>query len=390
MRDVLIGGAVRTPVGDLGGSLSRVSAVRLGRTAAEESLRRSGLQPEEIEEVIFGNVLQAGQGQNPARQVGIGAGVPQHVPGYTVNKVCGSGLKAIELGWQSILLGRARAVLAGGIESMSQAPYVLPTMRAGAGLGHNTVIDTVITDGLTDSFTHYHMGVTAEIIAERYGIGREEQDRFALESHRKAVRAAHLFAEEIAPVSVREKKQKILVGRDEHPRADTSLERLAALRVAFQPDGTVTAGNASGINDGAAAVVLCAAEEAGSFQRGEAVLFRDAAAVGCAPETMGLGPIGAIRRLLERSGLRGTDVDLWEINEAFAASSLAINRELEIDPGRLNVNGGAIALGHPIGASGTRVVVTLIHEMKRRGARWGIAALCIGGGMGIAALLENA
>jgi len=387
MRNVLMLGATRTPIGDIGGSLAKVSAVSLGITASSAALGRVGIAPERIDEVIFGNALQAGQGQNPARQIALGAGVPRSVPALTVNKVCGSGMKAIDLGWQSILLGRAEMVLAGGVESMSQAPYLLPAMREGARLGHNQVIDSVVGDGLTDVFGQYHMGVTAENLAEQCNISRAEQDAFAVQSHRRYAAAVELFQEEIVPVTIKGRKGDTVVSADEHPRPDTSVEKLAALRPAFKPDGTVTAGNASGINDGAAAMLLVVQDS--SPAGADAVLIRGVAAVGCDPATMGLGPVYAVRKLLAQQGLAINDIDLWELNEAFAVQSLAVIRELNLDPAKVNVNGGAIALGHPIGASGARILVTLFHQMKRQRAALGIAALCIGGGMGIAMLAEN-
>ena len=393
MHNVFLSGAARTPIGDLAGALSGVSAVRLGKIAAAESLKRSNIGADQIDEAIFGNVLSAGLGQNPARQVAMGAGVPPEVPSFTVNKVCGSGLKAIELGWQSVLLDRAQAVLAGGMESMSQAPYVLQAMRLGATLGDRTAVDTVICDGLTDAFTHYHMGSTAEIIAEEEGISREEQDRYACESHAKCCRAVGqgILSEEIVAVPIRVKKKRTVIDRDEPPRADTSLERLSRLRLAFQVDGTVTAGNASSINDGAASVILVAGNSplADRLDPGRTVILKGVATCGRAAETMGLAPIQASKTLLARAGLGSEEIDLWEINEAFASSTLAVIRGLEIDPEKVNVHGGAIALGHPIGCTGARLVVTLLHQMKRQGARFGIAALCIGGGMGMAMLLEN-
>ena len=393
MRKVFITGAVRTPIGDLNGAFASVSAVELGRIVAQESLHRAGATPDQIEEAIFGNVLQAGQGQNPARQIAMAVGIPQETPSFTVNKVCASGMKAIELGWQAILLARKSLVLAGGMESMSQAPFLLPALRAGARLGHSSAIDSAVADGLTDVFSQLHMGVTAETVAKQYGITREEQDRYALESHRRSVEASRegIFSEEIVAVEVAGKKRSTTVDIDEHPRPDTSLEKLSKLRPAFQPDGTVTAGSASGINDGAAAVVLIAEDHPGAavIDRQGAVLLRDAVAVGCPPAAMGLGPIPAVRKLLAANSLEIGDIDLWEINEAFAATTIAVQRELEIDPQRLNVHGGAVALGHPIGASGARILVTLMHEMKRKRARRGVAAMCIGGGMGMAMLVES-
>lgn len=393
MRKVLLSGAARTAIGDLNGALSGVGAVQLGVVAAEAALERSGISGDKVEEAVFGNVLQAGQGQNPARQVAMGAGIPASVPAFTVNKVCGSGLKALELGWQSIMLGRADAVLAGGMESMSRAPYLLPAMRAGSRLGDAKATDSIIGDGLTDVFGKYHMAITAENVAAKYGITRGEQDEFALESQRKYAAAASkdLFAAEIAAVVIKQKKAETRVDKDEHPRPDTTLEKLARLSPAFKPDGSVTAGNASGINDGAAAAVLAAegSAAAAGLDLGRTVRVRGFAAAGCDPAEMGLGPVYAVRKLLRATGLSAGNVDLWELNEAFAAQSLAVLRDLALDPARVNVNGGAIALGHPIGASGARIVVTLVHEMKRRQSAVGVAALCIGGGMGLAVMLEN-
>jgi acetyl-CoA C-acetyltransferase len=352
-------------------------------------LKRSGVSPENIDEVIFGNVLQAGLGQNPARQISAACGVPLEIPSLTVNQVCGSGLKAVGLALQSVLLGEASVVLAGGIENMTQAPYILPALRLGAKLGKSTVLDTVEHDGLTDVFGHYHMGVTAENIAEKFGISREDQDRFALESQRRCAFASEqgLFKDEIVPVTVRQRKKEIIVDADEHPKPGTTLEILAKLRTVFKEGGTVTAGNASGINDGAASLLVgkpdCFADKS------QCVMIRDIVCVGCAPEIMGMGPVGAVKKLLKRQGMELNDIDLWELNEAFAAQSIAVLNELRLDPEKVNVNGGAIALGHPIGASGARIVVTLIHQMKRQNAALGVASLCVGGGMGLAILLEN-
>ena len=392
MRNVLILGAVRTPIGSMGGVYANTSAVQLGIVSARETLKRAGLAESQVEEVILGNVLMAGQGQNPARQVSLGAGMPESVPACTVNKVCGSGLKAIELAWQAIQLGRADFMLAGGFENMSMAPYLLPAMRAGARLGDSTVVDSTVRDGLWEIFNGYHMGITAENIAERFGITREEQDAFALESQQRCGRAMQsgTFKPETVPVTVKQKKGDLLIDTDEHPRPETSLEKMAKLPPAFKKGGTVTAANASGINDGAATVALAAQEAMPSDTiPDDAVFLRDVRACGCDPKFMGLGPIGAVSRLLDKNDLKISDVGLWELNEAFAAQSLAVIRELGLDTAITNVNGGAIALGHPIGCSGARITVTLIHEMKRRGVRYGVAALCIGGGMGIAALIEN-
>lgn len=389
MREVLIGGAVRTPIGALNGSLSGVSAVELGKTSVTASLRRAGVERADVNEVIIGNVLQAGIGQNPARQIAVGCGIPKHVPAYTVNQVCGSGLKAIDLARRSILLNEAAIVIAGGIESMSNAPYILPALRQGARLGECVAKDTAVSDGLTDVFGQYHMGVTAENIAVKYGITREAQDRFAVESQRRYAGAlkGNIFKDEIAPVTVKQRKSEITVEQDEHPRPETTFEALSKLRPAFKPDGTVTAGNASGINDGAASVVIFDGER--NADKSQCVRIKDIVCVGCEPELMGMGPVGAVNMLLSRQGLNIGDIDLWELNEAFAAQSLAVLNELRIDSAKVNVNGGAIAIGHPIGASGTRIVVSLIHQMKRQNAGLGVASLCVGGGMGLAILLEN-
>jgi acetyl-CoA C-acetyltransferase len=392
MRNVLVLGAVRTPVGSMGGVFSGVSAVHLGVTAAKEALRRAAIPAEKMEEAIFGCVLTAGLGQNPARQIALGAGLPEEVPAFTVNKVCGSGMKALELGWQSLQLGRADSLLAGGAENMTRAPYLLPSLRGGARLGNVEAVDSMIHDGLWEIFNQYHMGITAENIAARYGISREEQDAFALESQRKCAEAAAAghFIPEMVPVAVPDKKGERIIGHDEHPKPDTDIEKMARLRPAFKQDGTVTAANASGINDGAAAVVLAAEDTLPeTASRENAVYLRDIRSSGCDPKLMGLGPIGAVRRLLEKNNLSINDINLWELNEAFAAQAIAVQRELGMDADRVNVSGGAIALGHPIGCTGARVTATLIHGMKRRGARYGVAAMCIGGGQGIAGLFEN-
>lgn len=389
MREVLISGAVRTPIGVLGGTLSSVSAVELGKVVAKESLKRSGCKPESVDEVIIGNVLQAGLGQNPARQIAIGCDVPEEVPSFTVNQVCGSGLKAIDLAFRSILLGEAEVIIAGGIESMSGAPYILPALRQGARFGQSMALDLVEIDALTDVFGKYHMGITAENIAKKFAITREDQDRFAAESQRRCGAAIEndIFKDEIVPITIKQRKKEIVIDRDEHPRPDTTVEVLSRLRPAFKPDGTVTAGNASGINDGAASLIVADAEKC--EDKSQCVRIRDIVCVGCAPEFMGLGPIGAVNKLLHRQGMNSSDIDLWELNEAFAVQALAVLDELKLDSAKVNVNGGAIALGHPVGASGTRIVVTLIHQMKRQNATFGVASLCVGGGMGLAILLEN-
>ncbi len=392
MRDVLILGAVRTPIGSMSGAFAGTPAVTLGVTAAQETLRRTGAKPEQLDEVIFGNVLTAGLGQNPARQVAIHAGVPEAVPAFTVNKVCGSGLKAIALGWQSVLLERADCVLAGGAENMTQAPYLLPSMRAGARLGNAQAIDSMVNDGLWEAFNDYHMGITAENIAEKYGITREEQDQFAFDSQQKYAKAqaAGAFKDEIVPVTVKQRKGELVVDTDEHPKPGTTAEKMGKLRPAFKKDGTVTAANASGINDGAASMLLVAADAVPeNVSKNGAVYLRDVRSAGCDPALMGLGPVGAVRQLLDKNGLAVDDIDAWELNEAFAAQSIAVVRDLGVDLAKVNPNGGAIALGHPIGCTGARVTTTLIHQMRRSGARYGIAAMCIGGGQGIGCLVEQ-
>jgi acetyl-CoA C-acetyltransferase len=392
MRNVLILGAARTPIGTMSGVFTNVSAVDLGTAVATGSLKRTGAKPEQIDEVIFGNVLQAGQGQNPARQIAMGAGVPKDVPSFTVNKVCGSGMKAVELGWQSILLERNGAVLAGGTENMTQAPYLLPAMRAGARMGDAKAVDSMVFDGLTDIFNRYHMGITAENVAEKYSLTRKEQDEFAHQSQQKAAKAIAdgTFKDEITTIVIKSKKGDVTVDTDEHPRPQTSLEKMGGLRPAFKPDGTVTAANSSGINDGASSVLLVPEDAVPEgVDASNAVYLRDVRSSGCDPATMGLGPIWTVRKLMKHNDLKMSDIGLWELNEAFAAQSLAVVRELEIDPAIVNVNGGAIALGHPIGCSGARIVTTLIYEMKRRGVRYGVAAMCIGGGQGIGCLIEN-
>ena len=389
MKTLWISGAVRTPIGDLNGQFSNVSAVELGIVSVNESLKRAEVDPATVEEVVMGNVLQAGQGQNPARQVAIACGVPQATPSYTVNQVCGSGMKAIDLACRTLLLGEASVVVAGGIESMTNSPYILPALRQGARVGDCTAKDTVVSDGLTDVFGHYHMGITAENIATKYNIDREAQDRFALGSQLRhaAARERGIFTNEIVPVTVKSRKSEVMVEHDEHPRADSTLAALAKLRPAFKPDGTVTAGNASGINDGAASLVISAGTPA--IDTSLCVRIRDIVCVGCPPELMGIGPVGAINKLLARQRMAVADIDVWELNEAFAAQSLAVLQDLQIDASKVNINGGAIAMGHPIGSSGARIVVTLMHQMKRQQAAFGIASLCVGGGMGLAILLEN-
>ncbi len=383
--------AVRTPIGRFGGALKELPAWRLGAVAVAEGLRRCGVEASVVDDVILGNVLQAGQGMNPARRAAIAAGVPESVPAMTINMVCGSGLRAVASAAQAIALGEAEVVVAGGMESMSQAPYLLTGARFGYRLGHATLVDSMLADGLTDAFCDCHMGVTAENIAQEYRISREEQDRYALESQRRAARAweTGVFREEIVPVEVAGPRGSEWFERDEHPRPETTLEALQRLRPAFVPEGTVTAGNASGINDGAAALVVMAEERARRLGLQPLAVIRSWAWAGVSPRVMGLGPIPAVREALAKAGLRIEDIDLFEINEAFAAQVLAVQRELSIESTKLNIYGGAIALGHPIGASGARILVTLLHALRRTGGRYGVAALCIGGGMGIAMIVER-
>lgn len=390
MSDVVIVGAARTPVGAFNGGLSSLPASGLGRIAIEEALKRASVTPDEVSEVIMGQILTAGEGQNPARQASIAAGLPVEVPAYGVNQLCGSGLKSVALGLQSIRNGDATIVVSGGQESMSQARHCAH-LRNGAKMGSVEFIDTMIRDGLWDAFNGYHMGNTAENVAEKWQITREQQDQFAVASQGKAEAAqkAGAFKDEIIPVTIRSRKGEVVVADDEHPTHGSSLETLAKLRAAFAKDGTVTAGNASGINDGAAAVVLMSGAEA--KKRGLKPLARIVswAQAGVDPAIMGTGPIPSSRKALEKAGWTVDDLDLIEANEAFAAQACAVNKELGWDVAKVNVNGGAIALGHPIGASGARVLVTLLYAMKKRDAKKGLATLCIGGGMGIAMCVER-
>lgn len=392
MTEVVIVAAVRTPIGSFGGSLKDISTVDLGSLVIKNAIERAGLEPEQVDEVIMGNVLGAGLGQNVARQMSVHAGVPVTVPAFTINKVCGSGLKAVQLAAQAVLCGDAEVVVAGGAENMSQAPYILPNQRWGSRMGNATVVDTMLRDGLTDGFEDYHMGITAENVAEQYGITREDQDSFALQSQKRAVAAveAGRFKEEIIPVEIPQRRGEPLVfDTDEFPRKDVSLEGLSKLRPAFQKDGSVTAGNSSGINDGAAAVVVMSAEKAKELGITALATIKSYASAGLDPKVMGCGPIYASRKALEKAGLTVADLDLVESNEAFAAQACAVAKELNLDLEKVNVNGGAISLGHPIGASGCRILVTLLHEMQKRDAKRGLVTLCIGGGMGTALIVER-
>ncbi len=390
MSEVVIAGAARTAVGAFAGGLASEPASRLGEVAIGAALERSGVAPEEVSEVVLGQILTAGAGQNPARQAAVGAGIPVERTAYGVNQLCGSGLRAVALGSQAIRLGDSDIVVAGGQESMSQAPHCMH-LRNGKKMGHAELVDTMIKDGLWDAFNGYHMGNTAENVAERWQITREEQDAFAVASQSKAEAAqnAGRFDEEIVAVTIKTRKREVVVDTDEHPRHGVTLASLAGLRPAFDKQGTVTAGNASGLNDGAAALVLMSAEAA--RHRGVDPLARIVswATVGVDPALMGSGPIPASRAALGKAGWTVDDLDLIEANEAFAAQACAVNKDLGWDLDKVNVNGGAIALGHPIGASGARILTTLLHEMRRRDARRGLATLCIGGGMGIAMCVER-
>ena len=390
MTDIVIASAARTPVGSFNGALAVLSAHALGEIAIVEAIKRANVAPADVDEVVLGQILAAGEGQNPARQAAVGAGIPVEKTAYGINQLCGSGLRSVALGFQAIKLGDARVVVAGGQESMSQAPHCVH-LRNGTKMGQIELVDTMIRDGLWEIFNGYHMGNTAENVANRWQITREDQDAFAVASQQKAEAAqkAGRFKDEIVAVTVKGRKGDTVVSDDEYPKHGTTLEALAKLRPAFAKDGTVTAGNASGINDGAAAVVLMTADEA--KRRGIKPLARIVswATAGVDPAIMGTGPIPASRKALEKAGWKAQDLDLIEANEAFAAQAISVNRELGFDTAKVNVNGGAIALGHPIGASGARVLVTLLYEMQRRGARKGLATLCIGGGMGIAMCLQR-
>lgn len=391
MREVVIVGAARTPVGAFGGSLANVSAVDLGVVAAKEAIKRANISADMIDEVLVGNILSAGLGQNVARQVAIHAGIPETKPAMAINKLCGSGLRTVIMGAQFIALGDADVILAGGIESMSNAPYLLPNYRFGQKMGNAEAVDSMTYDALTDVFNQYHMGVTAENIAEQWGISREKQDEFALDSQMKAEKAQleGRFAEEIASVEYKRRGKTILVEQDEHPRHGLTIDQLTKLRPAFKENGTVTAGNASGINDGGAMLVLMSKEKADELGLEALATIKSYANAALDPKIMGYGPVPATRKALAKAGLTIDDIELMEVNEAFAAQSLAVLKDLELKPEKVNVNGGAIALGHPVGASGARILVTLLYEMKRRDAKTGLATLCIGGGQGTALIVER-
>jgi acetyl-CoA C-acetyltransferase len=385
--------AVRTPVGKFQGALSSLSATELGAKVVAEATRRAGIAPEAVDEVIMGNVVQAGLGQNPARQAALGGGLHVRVAAMTINKVCGSGLKAVALAAQGVTLGESEVVVAGGMESMSNCPYLLPGARTGYRFGNGEVVDAMIHDGLWDAYENYHMGITAELVAEKYQISREEQDQFALESHQKAVNAMHscFIESQIVPVEVPQKKgETVVVCRDESPRPDSSLASLAKLRPAFKKDGTVTAGNAPGTNDGAAALVVTSEENAARLGVEPMARIVAQSVSGVEPKWLLMAPVEAVEKILQKTGWdRDRDVDLIELNEAFAVQAIAVMRELRLDPAKVNVNGGAVAIGHPIGASGARILVTLLYEMRRRNAHRGIAALCLGGGNAVALAVER-
>ncbi|HCY9264628.1 TPA: acetyl-CoA C-acetyltransferase [Staphylococcus aureus] len=391
MTRVVLAAAYRTPIGVFGGAFKDVPAYDLGATLIEHIIKETGLNPSEIDEVIIGNVLQAGQGQNPARIAAMKGGLLETVPAFTVNKVCGSGLKSIQLAYQSIVTGENDIVLAGGMENMSQSPMLVNNSRFGFKMGHQSMVDSMVYDGLTDVFNQYHMGITAENLVEQYGISREEQDTFAVNSQQKAVRAQQNgeFDSEIVPVSIPQRKgEPIVVTKDEGVRENVSVEKLSRLRPAFKKDGTVTAGNASGINDGAAMMLVMSEDKAKELNIEPLAVLDGFGSHGVDPSIMGIAPVGAVEKALKRSKKELSDIDVFELNEAFAAQSLAVDRELKLPPEKVNVKGGAIALGHPIGASGARVLVTLLHQLNDE-VETGLTSLCIGGGQAIAAVVSK-
>lgn len=392
MKKVALVSPLRTAVGSFNGTLSPLSAPELGSIVIKECLNQSNLESSLIDEVYLGNVLQAGIGQNPARQAALKAGIPIDIPATTINTLCGSGLHAVALAYNSILADQSSIILAGGMESMSNAPYLLMKARNGYRLGNGELIDSMVSDGLTCPVNKYHMGITAENVAEKYKISRQEQDEFAYESHMKAVEANNkkVFEGQIVPVTIKKRKDEICFTEDEHVKPDTKMEKLSGLRTVFKSDGTVTAGNASGISDGAAAMLVVSEDKCRENDLKPLAYIKGYSLVGLDPAYMGMGPVKAVSSLLKKQGLSIDDIDLFELNEAFAAQSVAVSKELGVNPKKVNVNGGAIAIGHPIGASGSRILVTLVHEMIQRSSHYGVASLCIGGGMGIAMLVENA
>lgn len=392
MREVVIVGAVRTPIGSFGGALSKVSAIDLGVVAVKEAIKRAGIDPAEVDEVLIGNVLSAGLGQNVARQIAMGSGIPETTPATSVNKLCGSGLRTVSMAAQFIMLGDADCILAGGTESMSNAPYALPKARWGHRMGDGKLVDTMLKDGLTDAFNDYHMGITAENVAEQWNFSKEDQDKFALQSQLRAEKAQKegRFQDEIVPVEVPQRKgDPLLVNKDEFPKHGMTIEKLSKLRPAFKKDGTVTAGNASGINDGAAMLVIMSKEKADKLGLKPIATIKSYGSAAIDPSIMGYAPVPATKKALDKIGMTIEDLDLVEANEAFAAQSLAVVKDLGLDTEKVNVNGGAIALGHPIGASGARILVTLLYEMMKRDSKTGLATLCIGGGQGTSVIVER-
>jgi acetyl-CoA C-acetyltransferase len=393
MREVVIVAAARTAIGKFGGALMGTPAWKIGSVVIKEAVSRAGIDPSAVDEVIMGNVLQSGQGQGPARRAAVTAGLPHSVPAFTVNRICGSGLEAVNLGAAMILAGNAEVVIAGGMENMSDAPYILESARWGSKMGHGKLIDSMLSEALTDAFDDIHMGITAENLAERYGVSRSEQDEFAAASQQKteAALAKGVFKDEIVPIEVSvSKKETRLFAVDEYPRPGVTAASLAALRPAFKEGGTVTAANSSGINDGAAALVLMERRAAEKCGAKVLALYKGGACAGVDPRYMGIGPAESTRKALAGCGLSLGEIGLIEANEAFAAQALSVGKELGWDPRRVNVNGGAIALGHPVGASGARILVTLLYEMRRRETRYGLATLCVGGGMGVSTIVERA
>lgn len=390
-KEIVLVGACRTAIGKMGGALSTVPAEQLGAIVMKEAMNRAGIAPEQIDEVLFGNVLTAAMGQNPARQAAVHAGIPYSVPALTLNNVCGSGLKTVNMAAALIEAGEAEIVMAGGMENMSMAPYALTKARFGYRMNNSTLVDTMVNDALWDVFNNYHMGITAENVAEEYGITREMQDEFAAWSQQKceAARKAGKFDAEIVGVPVKLKKETVVVDKDEGPRDGVTKESISKLRPAFRSDGTVTAANASGINDGAAAIIVMSADKAKELGVKPMARWVGGASAGVDPAVMGVGPASSTKKLFDKTGLRINQMDLIEANEAFAAQSLAVGKLLNWDPEKVNVNGGAIALGHPVGASGCRILVTLLYEMQRRGSKYGLATLCVGGGMGVSTIVEG-
>lgn len=392
MKKIALVSPLRTALGSFNGTLASVSATDMASTVIKACLEQSGLERGKINAVYLGNVLQAGLGQNPARQAALKAGIPDGVPASTINTVCGSGLHTVALAYDSLLAEQSEVVVAGGMENMSSAPYLLKKARNGYRLGNGELVDSLVMDGLTCSLNNYHMGITAENVAEKYNISRHDQDELAYESNRKAAQAKDkkVFESQIVPVTVKKKKEEIVFSEDEHVRPDSTIEKLSRLKTVFRTDGTVTAGNASPISDGAAAMLVVSENKCREYELKPCAYIKGYSLVGVDPAYMGMGPLKAVSTLLKKVDIPLSDIDLFEINEAFASQALAVTRELGIDPSKLNVNGGAIALGHPVGASGARILVTLLHEMMRTNKRYGVASLCIGGGMGIAMLVENA